>query len=426
MSVETYNRYSRWLHWLIAGLIIFMIVLGWRLEDEDAGRFARFQLHKSIGITILILSFIRLGLRLAYKAPPEVEGPKWQMAAAKAVHWGFYVAMIGLPLTGWAMVSASPMAIKTVLYGIIPWPHLPVPASEQTHDAWVVAHGLLAKLITYVLIPLHVGAALKHHVIDKDNTITRMVPGLTPVPLLNWRWIVPVVTVVAAVVAGALVFRGEKATKTTLTPAAPMAQEAAVSESEISAVAVSEATLPSASAASTQTTMAVPTWTVNKSASRLNFVTAFQGADINGRFSDYKADIRFDPESLDRSSIRVVINLASVSTDDAERDNTLKSESFFNIAAHPKATFEAKSFAKTGDDKFIAKGRLTLNGQTKPFDLPFTLKITEINASRTANVTARVELDRLDFGVGSGDWASTDQIPAKVKLDFTIRATALK
>ncbi|WAC48975.1 YceI family protein [Asticcacaulis sp. SL142] len=427
MPVETYNRYSRWLHWLMAGLIIFMIILGWRLEDEDAGRFARFQLHKSIGITILFLSFIRLGLRFAYKAPSEVEGPKWQMAAAKAVHWGFYVAMIGLPLTGWAMVSASPMAINTVLYGILPWPHLPVPASEQAHDAWVAVHGILAKLITYVLIPLHIGAALKHHVIDKDSTITRMIPGLTPEPLLNWRWIIPAATVAIGIITGAMIFGGAKpeipATAAAVTEEVPPG-EGAISSSDasetVSAVATSEASSPSTAAPT------VAKWTVNKAETRLDFVTSFQGANIRGRFSDYSADIRFDPAALELSSIKVAINLNSVSTEDAERDNTLKSDSFFNVASFPKATFEAKSFTKISETRFVAKGKLTLHGQTKPYDLPFNLKITESGGNKTANVTAQADLDRLGFGVGSGDWASTDQIPAKVKLDFTLRASAAK
>ncbi|WKL56766.1 YceI family protein [Asticcacaulis sp. ZE23SCel15] len=427
MPIETYNRYSRWLHWLIAGLIIFMIILGWRLEDEDAGRFARFQLHKSIGITILFLSFIRLGLRFAYKAPPEVDGPKWQMAAAKAVHWGFYVAMIGLPLTGWAMVSASPMAIKTVLYGIMPWPHLPVPASEQAHDAWEAAHGILAKLITYVLIPLHIGAALKHHVIDKDNTITRMVPGLTPKPLLNWRWIIPAATVGIAIISGALIFGGAKpetppTSEAVTADVAPVEGIASSSEASemVSAVAASEMSSLSVTAP------AVTKWTVDKAKTRLDFLTSFQGANIRGRFSDYSADIRFDPVALETSSIKVVINLNSVSTDDTERDNTLKSDSFFNVASHPKATFEAKSFTKISETRFVAKGKLTLHGQTKSFDLPFNLKITEFGVKKVANVTAQADLDRLGFGVGSGDWASTDQIPADVKLDFTLSASAVK
>ncbi|MBW8880959.1 MAG: cytochrome b, partial [Asticcacaulis sp.] len=178
LTSAAYNRYSRWLHWLIAGLILFMIFLGWRIEDHDSMRLARVTLHKSIGISILLLSLIRIAVRVAYKAPAEPPMPKWQLLAAKALHLGFYVVMIGMPLTGWLMVSTSPRPIP--FFGLFDWPHLPVPQDHETHELFETIHGLIAKLIIYFMIPLHVLAALKHQFVDKDEVVQHMVPGLTP------------------------------------------------------------------------------------------------------------------------------------------------------------------------------------------------------------------------------------------------------
>src|SRR5690606_707585 len=105
MTPNVYNSASRWLHWIMAFLLLSLVFLGWSFDFQDEKLFTRVQLHKSIGILILLLTVVRIGVRLAYKAPPEEPMPVWQAFAAKTVHVGFYVLMIGLPLTGWALVS---------------------------------------------------------------------------------------------------------------------------------------------------------------------------------------------------------------------------------------------------------------------------------------------------------------------------------
>jgi hypothetical protein len=105
--------------------------------------------------------------------------------AAAAVHWGFYVIMIGLPLTGWIMVSASNVASPIVLYGLVPWPAVPGladldPASKAMWHAFGQnGHGILA-LSAIVLIALHLGAAAKHQLLDRDTVLARMAPGARP------------------------------------------------------------------------------------------------------------------------------------------------------------------------------------------------------------------------------------------------------
>ena len=178
-----YSAVAIALHWLIALLIIANIALALTFQNIPKGllEFKLIQLHKSFGITVLLLSVLRLGWRLANPPPPEPPMPRWQLIASKIVHWAFYVIMIGMPLSGWIMVSASKLGLPTLLYGVIPWPHIAAvhnlpPASRKVwDDAMDATHQYLAYL-AYALIVLHVTAALKHQFFDRDNLLSRMLP----------------------------------------------------------------------------------------------------------------------------------------------------------------------------------------------------------------------------------------------------------
>lgn len=183
------------LHWSIAALLLYNIWLGWEYSDLKPGlkQFQILQLHKSVGVTVLVLTLARFGLRLAIRPPPlPVHMPKWEKFAAVATHWAFYAIMLGLPISGWIMVSASPTNLPTFLYSNLglklTWPHLgPIhdlaPEVRKTVEgASTEVHHLLVKL-TYALFVLHVGAALKHHFVNRDDVLWRMIPiGRKPVP----------------------------------------------------------------------------------------------------------------------------------------------------------------------------------------------------------------------------------------------------
>lgn len=133
MPAQRYSYTAITLHWLIALLLAFQIALGWALEGNNSPElFARYQLHKSVGITILLLSFARLAARLFTSRPPASDGPAWTRALAGTVHWLFYLVMILGPITGWLLVSTARIQVPTLLYGIVPWPHLPVGRSWHT------------------------------------------------------------------------------------------------------------------------------------------------------------------------------------------------------------------------------------------------------------------------------------------------------
>ncbi|MEL6379369.1 MAG: cytochrome b [Pseudomonadota bacterium] len=185
---ERYSRVAQALHWIIALLIIGQVIGGVAmtkvLPKTDALTFEIYQLHKSFGITILLLSVARLGWRLTHRPPAlPAEMPTWQKRVSHFTHVAFYGFMIAIPLSGWAMVSVSPYNIPTVLFEVIPWPHLPfwegVDDKKPVEAVFKQVHELLG-LAMVALLALHIGAALKHHFKDRDGVLARMVPGLHP------------------------------------------------------------------------------------------------------------------------------------------------------------------------------------------------------------------------------------------------------
>lgn len=185
MSIIITSRYdnvAKTLHWVIALAIIVMLGLGWIMgELQGSQKFAAFQIHKSIGITIMLLSLCRLSWRLSHRFPalPETMN-KWEKIAAQLTHILFYVIMIGMPFTGWVIVSTSPLNVPTLLYGFIPWPHLPILPTLENKKAighfFGGVHGFLA-YTTALLVVLHAGAAWFHHHIKRDDVLLRMAPG---------------------------------------------------------------------------------------------------------------------------------------------------------------------------------------------------------------------------------------------------------
>lgn len=416
------------LHWLIAAAIIFQVIVGWRMGDGPKGSpttFALFQLHKSIGFTILLLSLARLAWRLVNPAPLAPAGqPKWERLAAKAVHVGFYVIMIGLPLTGWILVSTSRVVVPTLWWGVIPWPHLPglpelaAGPKHAWHEVGEIGHGVLVKL-TYLLLALHLGAVAKHQVLDKDEVFPNMAPGARPGLKEPRLWLAA--AGFAAVVAAGYLFTPTVKVAQPVAPPAPVeavpaepAAPAPVAEPAPAAAAAPEA---AEAAAATPALKDPVAWAVQKG-SGLTFSATWSGNAIEGRFNRWTADILFSPEALDRSKLTVGVDMASAVTGDAQRDESLPSGDFFDTAEHPKATFTASKFRKTGEGKYVADGTLDLRGVKKPLSLPFTLKID----GDTATARGVTTLDRTVFGVGQGEWASTDQIAAGVKVSFSLTA----
>lgn len=178
---QSYTRTAIALHWIIALLIIGQLIGGKVMMwlDPGSAKFELFQLHKSFGIMILLLSILRLIWRLLHKPPALPAGMKaYEKIGAKLSHIGFYVLIIGTPIAGWVMVSASELRITTKIFKLVRWPDFPgVPRSESFEDLMKDVHEYMAYAIILLLI-LHIGAALKHHFVNKDDVLARMAPHI--------------------------------------------------------------------------------------------------------------------------------------------------------------------------------------------------------------------------------------------------------
>lgn len=168
-----YSKVAIVLHWTIALLILGNIAGALVAEQvDDATARLIMATHKSIGLTVLMLSLVRLLWRLTHPFPSFPNAtPKWDAVLARATHIAFYGLMIAVPLAGWVMVSGGTRPLEW--FGLFPWPKLPVSGAfaDVAHDA----HGILA-FTTLALAALHVAGALKHHFVDRDDVLARMLP----------------------------------------------------------------------------------------------------------------------------------------------------------------------------------------------------------------------------------------------------------
>jgi len=162
-------------HWLLAAAIAANLSLGLYMHDLPFSpqRLKFYNWHKWAGITILVLSALRLGWRLLHRPPPDAPMAAWQRRTAHGVHAALYVLFFAVPLAGWAYSSAA--GFPVVWLGVLPLPDW-VPVDRAWADALKATHKTAAWLLA-LLVLLHMGAALKHHLIDRDGLLHRMRPG---------------------------------------------------------------------------------------------------------------------------------------------------------------------------------------------------------------------------------------------------------
>lgn len=410
-----YSRTAMLLHWAVALLLVFNFGLGERTEDLKQGPelFWVMQLHKSIGITILLLSLWRLGLRLTTPRPAKVADSSAAQLLSTAVHWGFYAVMIIVPLSGWVLVSTAKVQIPTLLFGTIPWPHLPV-SGRDAHEVAEEIHGILAKAML-PLLALHIIGAIRHQFMLKDAILERMVPGRN----IGMAGLLALLVTLVGAFALAMNLPAPNAPQPG--QALPDFQQAKVDAPAAAAVAatpVGEAA--NVQVATDEAPAAAPTWRVAKGG-RLGFKVTVNGEVVSGSFGNWDADIRFDPEQLDKSSIKATIALASVSSGDSGRDDMLRGDDFFG-AASPKARFTADRIRAKGGNRYEAQGALMMKGVSKPVTLAFSLDIKD-NAARA---TGTATFDRRDFGIGTGQFSDTGTISGDVTVDFAFRANKIE
>jgi cytochrome b561 len=179
-TADRWGIVSQLLHWLVVLLILAAATLGLVMDglSRTPKYFWVWTTHKSIGITVLALMLLRLAWRLYAGAPAPVPGtPPWQARLASITHWLLYLAALAMPFSGWLYDSASGLR-PFRLFGLFDMPKLVAP-SETLANAAHEAHELLF-LALVGLVALHAGAALWHHLFQRDDTLRRMLPGHAP------------------------------------------------------------------------------------------------------------------------------------------------------------------------------------------------------------------------------------------------------
>lgn len=404
---QRYSLAAIILHWAIAALLAFQIAVGWALEELGSHGFFLYQWHKSVGMLILALTLARIAIRYWKPRPAKLEGG-WQGALASAVHVGLYAFMLGAPLTGWALVSTAKVKVPTLLFGLLPLPHLPLPAAS--HALAENGHGLLAWL-GIALFLLHVAGALRHHVLMRDGLIWRMIPGRSPVLLVG----LPALILAGFVIGRAILPAPQVAAPAPVVAEADNAVEEETNVAEaVNAAAPADNAVANDSAAATEEPVGPPpAWTVQPGG-RIGFSVGNDGDTISGSFAKWTAAIIMDPDHPDSADIKVTIDMASASVGDAYKDGMLPGDEFFGVAAHPTATFTARGAEATGPNSYRARGTLTLKGVSKPQTIRFSLSGKD--ASR--NVSGSATIARAPFGVGNGDSSGGLAPQVAVTFDF--------
>lgn len=173
---NTQTRYgisAIFLHWLMAVLIVGLLALGLYMTNLPISlqKLTLYGWHKEYGLLALFLVALRLTWRLG-NVLPSLSLPLWEKWAARSVHAAFYVMMFAMPLTGWLMTSASGLPVS--FFGLFVMPDL-IAADERSRQLLQMVHEWIGYLFI-LLICLHIAAALKHHFIDKDDILRRMLP----------------------------------------------------------------------------------------------------------------------------------------------------------------------------------------------------------------------------------------------------------
>lgn len=181
---EAWGWLARLLHWTIALLMLALLGIGFYMANVMPIGFERLELtqtHKSFGFTVFILAVIRVVWRFSNRQTPvmPVDMPGWQVLASHASHWVLYILMFALPLSGWLMATSSPLndlGVPNMVFGKFNMPDMFVPGDKDLTELFHLIHESCAFALCAVLL-VHTGAALKHHFVEKDRILMRMISG---------------------------------------------------------------------------------------------------------------------------------------------------------------------------------------------------------------------------------------------------------
>lgn len=387
-----YGAVTKTFHWLTVLLIVTVIPLGVIAHgapfetNEDLSRKALlFSLHKTVGVTIFVVALARILWAFSQPKPGLLNaGKPLESLAAETVHWLLYGSLVIVPLTGWITHAA------TTGFAPIFWPFgqsLPfVPKNEAVAHTASTLHMIFERVMVLSLL-LHIAGALKHHFIDKDATLRRMLPGQVDVTPVDAKHRVVLPLAMAFVAWGAALSVGAGI-------GLFHAKEGAVQAAQLEQVQ-SE-------------------WTVTQGT--LGIAVQQFGSQVTGEFADWTADITFTDVPAPAKSGDVTVQIAIGSLTLGSVTDQAMGPDFFDADAFPTATFQAELYRAA--DGFEARGTLGIKDKTVPVTMPFTLKIE----GDTAEMTAGTTLDRRSFGIGD-TMADESNLGFAVEVDITLTAT---
>lgn len=385
---ERYSAVAVVLHWAIAAAIVANLALGWWMHEAIEERewaalaIAAFQLHKSVGLTVLVLSLLRLAWRLAHRPPPLPEHMRaWERLAARAAHWAFYGLMVALPLSGWLYAStqwreSGPLAVPTLWFGWFEVPHLfgldelPARLRAELSDELGDAHQWLAWAMAG-LLALHVAAALKHHFVERDAVLSSMAPH-----------------------AGLAV--------------------AALTLAAISAAAF----LPPRSSGLTPDIRGSAAGWVVDPASEIAFSGTHAGEPFRGVFTRWQADLRFNPFATRVITVAATVEVASATDGDALHDGTLPEREWFDVERYPQARFVATRIEPKPGGGLAVEGALSIKDRVIPVP-PLDLAVSE----EALQITGRFHIDRADANLGMESDPGGEFISRRIEVEVNVRAT---
>lgn len=392
--MNRFNNIARFFHWLIAALIVSQFVLAKLAESAKhqgqlLEQLALLANHKSIGITILVLAVLRLGYRLSSKVPElPSQMPDWQKLASQLSHFILYGLLFAMPISGWLMSSAKAYSVSW--FNLFALPDFVTP-SESLAESLHTVHHYLAEAL-FVVAALHIAAALKHHFIDKDDVLTRMAG------VKSWAFFT-VVTIVTLALFGRF-----------------------FASVESSGSSVDSADLDAISNGDTIQLIAksdLPIWNIDYDKSFIKFSGDQAGAPFTGEWKRWSAEIQFDENKLEHSRFNVTIDTGSGFSGDTERDDTIRSPEFFDVAVFKEAQYLADNFVKE-DKVYKSIGQLSMKGALVAADLTFTV----VEEDGKLVLTGTASLDRLLWNIGAGDWVDTSWVGQHVTVDVLVTAVS--
>ncbi|WP_092646104.1 cytochrome b/b6 domain-containing protein [Jannaschia faecimaris] len=395
-TTSSYGWVERAFHWAIALLIVTALVLSKVAEEIGTGTDAElaqkvwvYSFHKTIGVSVFFVAVGRILWAVSQPRPrPLHQG--WEAQLAAVVHWMLYSSLVLVPLLGWTAHAASSG------FAEIWWPFgqgLPgIPKSAELSETLFGLHTVFVILLLGSLI-LHILGAMKHAVLDRDQTFARMWNGTDPGALAGDRGhALPFV--------GAMMIWG--LTLSVGLFLIPGEEQAGASES-------AQADVPSVAAEAADSN-----WTVEEGT--LSITVTQLGSPVTGSFKDWQANIDFDETPrADGTNGTVEVSVATGSLTLGSVTGQATGEEFLAAGQFPTALYAA--VIRPDGDGYIADGRLSLRGADVALQIPFTLAFE----GDTATMAGQAALDRRDFGMGE-TYPDESSVGFGVKLDIELTA----